>query len=77
MIFYNENNEITEGARSNIIIEKNGKLFTPPIKCGRLDGIYLKNMKNIEEKILFKSDLENADRIFCVNSVRGCVEVRF
>lgn len=77
VIFYNENNEITEGARSNIIIEKNGKLFTPPIKCGRLDGIYLKNMKNIEEKILFKSDLENADRIFCVNSVRGCVEVRF
>ncbi len=77
VIFFNEKGEITEGARSNIIIQKGGKLFTPPVSSGRLDGIYLNSMENIFTKILYKNDLENADKIFCVNSVRGCVEVEF
>ena len=76
VIFSNEKGEITEGARSNIVIQKDGKLFTPPLKCGRLDGIYLRSMSGVSEKVLFKHDLINADRIFCVNSVRGCVEVK-
>lgn len=33
-------------------------------------------MKNVSEKILYKNDLENAEKIFCVNSVRGIVEVK-
>ena len=54
----------------------NGKLYTPPVKCGLLDGIFKKSMKNISEKILYKNDLENAEKIFCINSVRGIVEVK-
>lgn len=75
-IFFNEKGELTEGARSNIILQINGKLHTPPVKCGLLDGIFKKSMKNISEKILYKKDLENAEKIFCVNSVRGIVEVK-
>ncbi len=75
-IFFNEKGELTEGARSNIILQINGKLYTPPVKCGLLDGIFKKSMKNISEKILYKKDLENAEKIFCVNSVRGIVEVK-
>ena len=75
-IFFNEKGELTEGARSNIILQINGKLYTPPVKCGLLDGIFKKSMKNISEKILYKNDLENAEKIFCINSVRGIVEVK-
>ncbi len=74
-VFFNEKGELTEGARSNIVLLIGGKLYTPPVSCGLLDGIYKKSMPDVVEKILYKSDLLSADRIFCVNSVRGKVEV--
>ena len=75
-IYFNEKGELTEGARSNIVLQIGGKLYTPPVSCGLLDGVYKKQMGNLTEKILYKSDLLNAEKIFCVNSVRGMVEVR-
>lgn len=79
-IFFNEKGELTEGARSNIVIEKGGEFFTPPVECGLLNGIFrqelLKSGK-CKEKILKMYDLESADAIFCVNSVRGMVKVCF
>ena len=75
-IFFNENKELTEGSRSSIILQINGKLYTPPVKCGLLNGILRQSMKNVSEKILYKSDLEKAEKIFCINSVRGIVEVQ-
>lgn len=75
-IFFNEKGELTEGARSNIVLQLNGKLYTPPVSCGLLNGVFRQQMKNVTEKILYKSDLENAEKIFCVNSVRGMVEVQ-
>lgn len=78
-IFFNENGELTEGARSNIVLQLNGNLYTPPVQCGLLNGVFrqelLKNNK-CTEKILYKKDLEKAEKIFCVNSVRGMVEIR-
>lgn len=74
-IFFNEKGELTEGARSNIILQIEGKFYTPPVSIGLLDGIYKKQMNNLTEKILFKSDLLRAEKIFCVNSVRGMREV--
>ncbi len=74
-IFFNEKNELTEGSRSNIILKIDGKLFTPPVKCGLLEGIFKQSMKNVSEKVLYKKDIEKAEKIYCVNSVRGMVEV--
>ena len=77
-IFFNEKGELTEGARSNIILQLGGKLYTPPVQCGLLNGIFRQKFLNegkCTEKILYKKDLENAEKIFCVNSVRGMVEV--
>lgn len=78
-IFFNEKNKLTEGARSNIILQIEGKWYTPPVKCGLLDGILrqqlLKEQKLIE-KILYLEDLQTAEKIFCINSVRGIVEVK-
>lgn len=77
-IFLNEKGELTEGSRSNIILLINKKMYTPPITCGLLNGTYRQKLINegkCIEKILYKNDLKNAEKIFCVNSVRGMVEV--
>ena len=78
IIFYNEKGEITEGTRSNIIVQIDGDFYTPPTCCGLLNGCYrqyLIDTKNVKEKVLFKEDLELAEKIYCVNSVRGMIEV--
>ena len=78
VIFFNERDELTEGTRSNIVLQLNGKLYTPPIKCGILNGVYRQYMLDnnlLEEKILYKEDLEKAEKIYCINSVRGMREV--
>ncbi len=77
-IFFNEKGELTEGARSNIVLQIDGKLFTPPLSCGLLNGIFRQKMLNeglCEEKILYEKDFKNAQKIFCINSVRGVTEV--
>lgn len=80
LIFTNEKKQVTEGAISNIIIKKGRYFYTPPLKCGLLDGVcrrYLFEAKKIplKEKILYKSDIKNADEIYMVNSVRGMTRV--
>ncbi len=73
VIFINENDELLEGAISNLIIEKDGKLFTPPLSLGILNGCYrqfLLDNKECEEKVLRIDDLKNSDRIILCNSVR-------
>ena len=75
----NERGEITEGTFTNIAVEIKGELFTPPVKCGLLNGTYRQKLieeGKIKEKIIYLKDLENADRIFCFNSVRKMVEVK-
>lgn len=79
-IFINEKGEITEGARTNIVLNLEGKLYTPPLSCGCLNGIYRQDLLKkgkCKERILYKSDLLNAKEIFCVNSVRGMKRVEY
>jgi para-aminobenzoate synthetase/4-amino-4-deoxychorismate lyase len=74
----NEKGEITEGTFTNIAVKKNGKIYTPPLQCGLLNGITRQKLLNsgrIEERILYPEDLKTAEKIYCFNSVRGVVEV--
>jgi para-aminobenzoate synthetase/4-amino-4-deoxychorismate lyase len=74
----NEKGEITEGTFTNIGIKQNGIIYTPPIKCGLLNGITRQKLLRegkIQEKVLYPRDLETAEKIYCFNSVRGVVEV--
>ncbi|MDD3594643.1 MAG: aminodeoxychorismate synthase component I [Candidatus Gastranaerophilales bacterium] len=78
-IYFNEKRELTEGSRTNIFLEINGILYTPPLDCGLLNGIYrqkLLNENKCAEKILYREDLLKADKIYCANSVRGLKEVK-
>ncbi len=78
VLFYNSKGQITEGARSNVFIEKKGTLYTPPVSCGLLPGVLRKNLLHegkCKERILFKDDFLSADAVYCGNSVRGLVNV--
>jgi para-aminobenzoate synthetase/4-amino-4-deoxychorismate lyase len=82
LIFRNERSEITEGAITTIIIEKNGRFFTPPIDCGVLPGVMRavlledKAGSGLEERVLYEEDLKSADRLYICNSVRGVLPVK-
>jgi len=81
VIFCNERGEVTEGAISNVFVEQEGKLHTPPITCGLLPGVYrrhfLEKTPAASEKILSVRDLQTADSIFICNAVRGMRKVKF
>ncbi len=79
VVFCNSKGEITECARSNIFIKKDGILYSPPISCGLLPGVLRKNLilnKGCIEKILYPGDVYSADTVYCGNSVRGLVKVK-
>jgi len=79
IIFLNERGEVTEGATNNIFIERNGSLFTPPVQCGVLPGVYrshiLEHHPTAQEAILTLPDLQHADHIYICNAIRGWREV--
>jgi para-aminobenzoate synthetase/4-amino-4-deoxychorismate lyase len=80
VLFVNERGEVTEGAISNVFVEKDGCMFTPPIECGVLPGVYrrylLKTRPDIEERVLKLDDLRNADAVYISNAVRGLRKVQ-
>ncbi len=75
VLFLNEHGELTEGAISNIFLQREGKLLTPPLASGVLPGIYRRHLletnPTAEEHILTPHDLDTAEAIFLCNSVRG------
>ncbi len=79
VLFLNQEEQVTEGAISNIFIEKDGRWFTPPVACGLLNGIYRRHLlatrPEIQEKILSIDDLKTADAIYLTNAVRGLRQV--
>ena len=79
-ICINEKGELTEGTFTNIGVQLNGTIYTPPVECGLLNGVTRQKLLRdgkIKEKILYPSDLQNAEKIYCFNSVRGIVEVEW
>jgi aminodeoxychorismate synthase, component I, bacterial clade len=75
LLFLNERGEVTEGAISNVFIEKDGCMFTPPVRCGLLPGVYrrhlLETRPNTEERVLTLENLRTADAVYVCNAVRG------
>jgi para-aminobenzoate synthetase/4-amino-4-deoxychorismate lyase len=75
VLFLNQDGQVTEGAISNLFVEKDGQWFTPPIECGVLAGVYrrylLETRPKIEERVLYPDDLKTASGIYLTNAVRG------
>ena len=78
VIFLNERGEVAEGAITNLFVEMNGRLLTPPASCGLLEGIRRRRVLadrslRAEERVLYPEDLMTCRRILLTNSVRGVV----
>lgn len=78
VLLWNEGGKITESTVANIVIKKDGKYVTPPVKCGLLAGVFrewLLKRGEIEEGVITREDVENADKVFLINSVRKWIPV--
>lgn len=74
VVYLNETGELCEGSRTNIFVERDGKLLTPRLSAGLLPGTLraalLESGRAVEAR-LDLSDLERADTVWLGNSVRG------
>ncbi|MEO8164174.1 MAG: aminotransferase class IV [Betaproteobacteria bacterium] len=72
VVLWNESGEITETTIANLVIERDGRRVTPPVKCGLLPGVFRGHLLargDIVEEIVTHDELR-ASRIWVVNSVR-------
>jgi para-aminobenzoate synthetase / 4-amino-4-deoxychorismate lyase len=79
VLFLNEHGRITEGSRSNFIVESRGRRVTPPPDEGLLPGVFRQHLLDTgqidaEEPVTLDM-LQSADRLFICNGIRGLVEV--
>jgi para-aminobenzoate synthetase/4-amino-4-deoxychorismate lyase len=78
VVFLNKRGELTEGTRTNLFIEQDGRLFTPALACGLLPGTLREELIDLpraaaSEAVLSLEDLKHADRVYLGNSVRGLI----
>jgi para-aminobenzoate synthetase/4-amino-4-deoxychorismate lyase len=75
VLFINERGELTEGSYCNLFVEMGDWLLTPPLSCGLLDGTLRRELLEtggqVEERVLYPHDLDEADAVWLGNSVRG------
>ena len=73
VILWNEAGELTEGTISNIVLDMDGRLLTPPVSSGLLGGVFRQHLLQsgeIEEKVLRVDDLHQCRKVYLINSVR-------
>ena len=80
-VFVNERGEITEGARSCILLQLDGAWYTPPLASGLLPSVArtlaLRNPeKRIRQQKLTLSDLHRAEQILLGNAVYDWLSAR-
>jgi para-aminobenzoate synthetase/4-amino-4-deoxychorismate lyase len=78
VLLWNPDGELTESTRANLAVRRGGVWVTPPVECGLLAGTFraglLERGELREERILL-SELESAEEIRLINSVRGWIRV--
>ncbi|UOO37431.1 aminotransferase class IV [Oscillospiraceae bacterium CM] len=78
VLFFNTSQELSEGSVSNVFIVQNGKLMTPNVACGLLDGIVRRwvteNFEVSEDRLMIDT-LMTAQEVFLTNSIMGVMPV--
>ena len=79
VLLINERGELTESCIANLVVEIDGKKFTPPIHCGLLNGTYrqfLLDQGEITERVMTPKDLQLSQCCYLINSVRKMWRVK-
>jgi para-aminobenzoate synthetase/4-amino-4-deoxychorismate lyase len=78
VLLVNEKGELTESTIANLVVRIDGKDYTPPVSCGLLAGTFraeLLAQGKITKRVLYPADLQKAEAIFLINSVRRWIAV--
>lgn len=78
-LFLNERGEVCEGSITNVFVERDGVLLTPPLASGLLPGCLrdeLIEAGRARESVLRPADLVTASRWYLGNSLRGLIPAR-
>jgi len=74
VLLCNSQGELTEGTFTNLVLKLDTRLVTPPLACGLLPGVMREELLEqgfITERVLYPQDLQRAEEIWLINSVRG------
>jgi D-alanine transaminase len=83
-LLYNELEEITEGASSNVVVVKDGKLATPMLDNQVLPGITRSvlldilakyTQRGIEQRVITLTEARKADEVWMTSSSKDIVPV--
>ena len=78
VLLTNEDGYVTEFTRGNLAVEIDGVVWTPPLDCGLLGGIFRDELLadgRLRERRLTPGDVTGASRVWLINSVREWVEI--
>lgn len=75
-LLYNARGELTEFTIGNVALQLDGRWLTPPVSCGLLPGVMRSTLiaqNALTEQVLRLADLDRAEGLALLNSVRGWV----
>jgi para-aminobenzoate synthetase / 4-amino-4-deoxychorismate lyase len=73
VLLWNERGEVTESTLANLVVERDGRLVTPPVSSGLLAGVFRRHLLEtgeITEAVVTVDELPHCRKLFLVNSVR-------
>ncbi len=74
-LLLNSDGQVTEGTYTNVFVREGDVLWTPPVECGVLAGVYreyvLESHPQAQERPLTLDDISDAEALYCCNAVRG------
>jgi len=81
LLFFNERDELVEGARSSVFVRIEGRLVTPPLDSGALPGLMRAQLladpsTAAVERTVRRHELAQAQAVYLCNAVRGLFQVR-
>ena len=77
-VLMNTDANYIETTNSNIFIVKEGRIYTPPLTDGCVDGTmrnWVLSQENVIEKSLNQIDFKDADEVFLTNAISGITPV--
>jgi len=78
VLLWNSKRELTESTRANVVVQIDGVKYTPPVDCGLLGGTFREELLErgeITERVLKIDELQVAEKIWCINSVRQWIDI--